>query len=418
MSHPLYWVALQAALGPACRKVSALLSVFATPEGVFEATQQELKQSGVLTPKQIENILAKPYEKAKEIYYDCKQAGISIYTPDHPLYPNRLRHIEDMPCVLYGKGTLPKLDDKPVFGVVGSRKPTSYGALVARRIAQVLGVSGAVVVSGGALGIDSVAHAGAIEVGGTTIGVLGCGLLDPYLSSNRNLRKSIEENGCLLTEYPPREPATRYTFPARNRLISALSLGIVVVEAGKKSGSLITADFAAEQGKDVFAVPGSIMSPNFEGSNALITNGAVSVFGGLDVLKYYERDYAADLDMKQAAALHQKQLKERLVVENGQLPDYCHPVSEEKREEPKENPPKISSSHKKIPQDAGKHLSEPALRVYNTILDAKTILLTDIIAAANLPPHQVLRELTALEVEGLIEKGPAGMYSLTQGQCD
>ncbi len=412
MSHPLYWVALQTALGVPCRKFSAILSVFGTPEGVFEATEEELKQSGVLTPKQIKNILAKPYEKAKEIYYDCKQAGITIYTPEHPLYPNGLRHIEDMPCVLYGKGTLPPLDAKPVIGVVGSRKPTSYGALVARRIAGVLGVAGAVVVSGGALGIDSVAHAGAMEVGGTTIGVLGCGILDPYLSSNRNLRKEIEKQGCLLTEYPPREPATRYTFPARNRLIAALSLGIVVVEAGAKSGSLITADFAAEQGKDVFVVPGSIMSPNFAGSNTLISNGATAVFGGLDVLKAYEKTYAADLNMQQATLLHKTQLKERLVVENGQLPDYCYEKPQENTEESTKKPEKSSLSHKKTPQDAGKHLSEQASRVYNTILNAKTILLADIIAAANLPPHIVLRELTALEVEGLIEKGPAGMYTL------
>lgn len=414
MSHPLYWVALQTALGVPCRKFSAILSVFGTPEGVFEATEQELKQSGVLTPKQIKSILAKPYEKAKEIYFDCKQAGIDIYTPEHPLYPNGLRHIEDMPCVLYGKGTLPPLDAKPVIGVVGSRKPTAYGALVARRISRVLGVAGAVVVSGGALGIDSVAHAGAMEAGGTTIGVLGCGILDPYLSSNRNLRKAIEEHGCLLSEYPPREPATRYTFPARNRLIAALSLGIVVVEAGAKSGSLITADFAAEQGKDVFVVPGSVMSPGFAGSNNLVSNGAIPVFGGLDVLKHYEKDFAADLNMKQAKALHETQLKERLVVENGELPHYCYEKNEEVSEKPKEKSEKQPLSHKKIPQDAGKHLSEQALRVYNTILNAKTILLAEIIAAANLPPHVVLRELTGLEVEGLIEKGPAGAYTLRE----
>ncbi len=412
MSHPLYWVALQTALGIPCRKFSAILSVFGTPEQVFEATEQELKESGVLAPKQIKNILAKPYEKAKEIYYDCKRAGIDIYTPEHPLYPNGLRYIDDMPCVLYGKGTLPPLDGKPVIGVVGSRKPTAYGKLVTRRIAQILGVAGVVVVSGGALGIDSVAHRGAIEVGGTTIGVLGCGILDPYLSSNRTLRRQIANNGCLLTEYPPKEPATRYSFPARNRLIAALSVGVVVVEAGEKSGSLITADFAMEQGKDVFVVPGSIMSPGFMGSNGLISNGAHSVFGGMDVLNVYRQEYASDLNMNQAEALHRQQLKERLVVENRQSPHYCCENSQEKQEELEEQPEKTSHSQKKIPQDAGKHLSEQASRVYNTILNAKTILLADIIAASNLPPHIVLRELTSLEVEGLIEKGPAGMYTL------
>ena len=416
MSHPLYWVALQTALGIPCRKLSAILSVFGTPEGVFEATREQLKQSGVLTKKQIEHILAKPYQKAKEIYYDCKQGGIDIYTPEHPLYPNGLRHIEDMPCVLYGKGTLPKMDAKPVFGIVGSRKPTEYGKLVAGRIAQVLAVAGATVVSGGALGIDSVAHQGALSVGGCTVAVLGCGISDPYLSTNRKLREEIARHGCLLSEYPPKEPATRYSFPARNRLIAALSVGVVVVEAGAKSGSLITADFAMEQGKDVFAVPGSVMSPGFAGSNALISNGATAVFGGLDVLKPYSREFATDLDMNRAETLHQKQLRERIIVENGQLPAYCHPKQEENREEGEENPPKSSLSHKKTPNDAGKDLPELTKRVYNIILDAKTILLADIIEAAALPPHLVLRELTALEVEGLVEKGPAGQYTINQNE--
>ena len=157
------------------------------------------------------------------------------------------------------------------------------------------------------------------------------------------------------------------------------------------------------------------MSPNFEGSNNLVSNGATAVFGGLDVLKHYEQTYAHDLNMKQATLLHQNQLKERIVVENGQLPDYCAPKEPKNQESTPGKDPKNSVSHKKIPQDAGKHLSEQALRVYNTILNAKTILLADIIAAANLPPHLVLRELTSLEVEGLIEKGPAGTYTLCAG---
>ncbi len=412
MSHPLYWVALQTALGVPCRKISAILSVFGSPEAVFEASESQLKESGVFTKKQRDAILAKPYEKAKEIYYDCKRAGIDIYTPEHPLYPNGFRHIEDMPCVLYGKGTLPAMDSKPVIGIVGSRKATHYGKLVAYRIAQVVAVAGAVVVSGGALGIDSAAHKGAIDVGGTTVAVLGCGLLDPYLPSNRALRKAVAQNGCLLTEYPPREPATRYSFPARNRLIAALSKGLTVVEAGGHSGSLITAEFALEQGKDVFVVPGSVMSAGFEGSNRLVSNGATPVFGGLDILKQYEREYAADLDMNQARKLHEKQLRERLITENQQLPEYCYEQQEKNREDSCKNNVESSVSHKKNPADAGKHLSEQACRVYNTILDAKTIPLAEIIAAVNMPPHVVLRELTALEVEGFIEKGPAGVYTL------
>ncbi len=411
-SHPLYWVALQVALGIPFRKLSALISVFGSARQVFEATESQLKECGLLSAKQIKDILAKPYEQAKQIYYDCKTYGVDIYCPEHPLYPNSLRNMEDMPCVLYGKGTLPLLDGKPVVSVVGSRKPTAYGAVVAERIASVLAVGGVIVVSGGALGIDSIAHQGALNAGGTTIAVLGCGIGDSYLQSNRKLRDDIALHGCLLTEYPPKTPATRYSFPARNRLIAALALGTVVVEAGAKSGSLITADCAMEQGKDVFVVPGSVMSPDFEGSNTLISNGAIPVFGGIDVLMHYEREYYADLNMAGAKALHNQHLKQRLVVEKGEPSAYFTKNEEKIKEERPAKQEESSFSHKKINPDAGKHLSEPALRVYNIILDAKTISLAEIIEGSNLPSHVVLRELTALEIEGLVEKGPAGQYAL------
>ncbi|MBR3844322.1 MAG: DNA-processing protein DprA, partial [Clostridia bacterium] len=240
------------------------------------------------------------------------------------------------------------------------------------------------------------------------------GIAAPYLSSNRKLREDITNHGCLLSEYPPYEPATRYTFPIRNRLIAALSVGTVVVEAGAKSGSLITADCALEQGKDVFVVPGSIMSPYFQGSNTLITNGAITVFGGLDVLKTYERDYYYDLDMNQAQALHEQHLAQWLIVDHEAYPSYSLSEEEQSQEKNREIQCKEFPSHKKNPRDAGKDLSEPALRVYNIILDAKTILLADVIGLSQLPPHQVLRELTALEIEGLVEKGPAGQYTLTE----
>lgn len=411
-SHPLYWVALQTALGIPFRKLSALISLFGTAQAVFEAPETRLKESGLFSAKQIKAILEKPYEQAKKIYYDCKAMGVDIYCPEHPSYPNSLRNIEDMPCVLYGKGRLPLLDGKPVISVVGSRKPTRYGAIVAEQITSVLAVAGVTIISGGALGIDSIAHQGALNADGVTVAVLGCGIGSSYLQSNKKLREDITRNGCLLTEYPPKTPATRYSFPARNRIIAALSLGTVVVEAGAKSGSLITADHAIEQGKDVFVLPGSVMSLDFEGSNTLISNGATPVFSGLDVLMHYEREYYADLNMEGAKALHNQHLKERLAVEKENASAYFTQKQEKTQEESPKKQSESSFFHKKVHLEAGKHLSEPALRVYNTILNAKTILLADIIAQANLPAHQVLRELTALEIEGLVEKGPAGNYTL------
>lgn len=412
MSHPLYWVALQVALGIPCRNLSAIINHFGSAQQVFEATLSQLEESGVFTPGQMQRILEKPYAKAKEIYHDCQADGIDIYSPEHPLYPNSLRNMPDMPCVLYGKGTLPLLDGKPVVSIVGSRKPTLYGKIVADRMASVLAIAGGIVVSGGALGIDSVAHQGALSVGGTTIGVLGCGISARYLDANRALRKQIVQTGCLLSEYPPKEPATRFSFPLRNRIIAALSLGTVVIEAGAKSGSLITADCALEQGKDVFALPGSVMSPDFEGSNQLVSQGAIPVFSGMDVLAHYERDYYHDLNMNCARSLHAKHLQQQLVVEKREFPTYVTQNQEETAEELPQSDENSSVSHKNLHPTAGKDLSEQALRVYNIILDAKTTVLAEIIEGSNLPPHVVLRELTTLELEGLVTKGPAGQYTL------
>lgn len=408
--HPIYWVALQQALGIPSRKVHSLMEVFGSPEAVFQATNEQLLAVPGLTRREGAKILAKPYARAKEIWNQCKADGIGILTPDDDAFPDRLRNIPDMPCVLYYKGTLPAVDQLPVISIVGTRKPSRYGEIVAGRMASVVAVAGMTVVSGGAVGIDSVAHKAALSVGGTTIAVLGCGISYPYLMEQQPMRDEIAKQGAVISEYPPKSPATRYTFPARNRLIAALSLGTVVVEAGDRGGSLITADFALEQGKDVFALPGNVMSPNYKGSNRLISDGATAVFSGLDILNYYAYEYATHLNMDAAHRLHTHHLAEIVVVDQGEPEEQPAQKKTKSREKPVKSAQKQTVT-KKIHREAGKCLSEPARRVYNMILDADSITLSDIIDGVDLPSHQVLRELTNLELEGLIEKDPAGHYT-------
>lgn len=406
MSHPLYWVALQTALGIPSRKLSALLAFFGSPEAVFEASEHELTRCKALTEREIKGILEKPYRKARQIWDDCKENGIWILTPEDVSYPAVLRNIPDMPCVLYGKGQLPSFQTTPAISVVGTRKPTVYGKLVTQRITSVLAAAGMVVVSGGAVGIDSAAHTAALAVEGTTVAVLGCGIANNYLRANRQLRSQIAESGALISEYPPREPASRYTFPIRNRLIAALSLGTIVIEAGEKSGSLITADCALEQGKDVFAVPGSIMSPTFQGSNRIISEGAIPIFSGLDILHYYENDPSCQFHMERAQALQQSYNREMLITHEGS------PVSLPEKENVGKFEAARQPSAKKLKVATGKDLSETAFRVYNTILDTDGIGLNDIVEGAKLPVPQVLEELTDLEIDGWIEKDPAGQYRI------
>ncbi len=212
-------------------------------------------------------------------------------------YPLLLAQIPYPPFVLYGTGRFSALESQLSFGVVGTRKPTSYGIQATELITETLSRAGACVISGLALGIDAIAHRTTVEAGGATIAVLGSGIDDAsiYPQSNRGLARRITESGgMVISEYPPGTPALREHFPARNRIISGMSKGILVVEAQEKSGALITARFALEQNRDVFAVPGSIFSLSSKGTNTLIQEGAKPVSCGEDILKEYGIEYTTN----------------------------------------------------------------------------------------------------------------------------
>jgi DNA processing protein len=213
-----------------------------------------------------------------------EQAGVHVLTWDSEDYPINLRNIYDPPPVIYVKGELLPEDDWAV-AMVGTRHATVYGKEAARHLATGLAQNGVTVVSGLAAGIDAVAHQAALEAGGRTLAVLGSGVDVIYPEQNRRLAEQLVQQGALISEYPLGTKPERTNFPPRNRLISGLSLGTVVVEAGARSGALITADFATEQGRDVFAVPGSIFQRSCEGANRLIRDGAKPVLVVEDVLE-------------------------------------------------------------------------------------------------------------------------------------
>lgn len=214
---------------------------------------------------------------------DCERNAIDLLTEADPNYPALLRAIPDAPLVLYGRGD-PAAVLRPTVAVVGARRCTRTGAEVAVSLGAELARSGACVVSGLALGIDTAAHRGAVSAG-TTVAVVGSGIARPYPAANGTLADAIvESGGWLLSEYPPWHGARRYHFPERNRLISGLAMGVVVVEAGEHSGSLITARMAAEQGREVCAVPGAVTSPMSRGCHRLIREGAALVENAEQVL--------------------------------------------------------------------------------------------------------------------------------------
>lgn len=291
-----YWVWLSLALGTGKRN-DEILSAFPDPKKLFEATETERMAEGVFGKRQFEKLSETKLEDAERIIKTCVKYGWKIVTPDDRIYPAGLRKLADMPLALYVDGDISCLRGKVIIGVVGTRKPCYESIAIARKISSDLAKAGAVVVSGGALGIDSAAHEGALEGGGKTVCVLGCGLGYDYLRDNEALRRDVSRNGALVTEYPPMTGATKYTFPERNRIISGMSHGLLVVEAGEKSGSLITAKRAAEQSRDVYAIPGSILTTAYNGANALIRDGAKAVAGARDILAAYAVIYPDRLNL-------------------------------------------------------------------------------------------------------------------------
>lgn len=287
----VHWIWLAHRPGVNDRMKAALLRHFQDPEDIFYADSGAFGHIDGLTAEAVESLQDKNLAPAEEILEACGRTKLHVLTFRDAAYPVRLRNIADPPVVLYYKGRLPELDALPVIGIVGTRKASAYGLTTAKRMGYQIGKCGGIVVSGMAYGIDGMAMAGALTAGQKTVGVLGCGADIVYPLSNKALFKDVEEYGCILSEFPPGYPPGKWTFPRRNRIISGLSNGVLVIEAPEKSGALITARMAAEQGRDVFVVPGNIDQPGFVGSNRLLRDGAIMVSSGWEVLSEYEGLY-------------------------------------------------------------------------------------------------------------------------------
>ena len=397
-----YWIWLQNALGAGAR-TDEILAYFRTPEEMYKAGEYEWRLSGLLTTKKIEALKNSSFEKTKEIINECRQKGYKIITPDDKLFPDRLKNLTDMPLVLYGVGDCSVMNDTVSIGMVGTRNASNYGIETAQKLSFLLALSGATIVSGGALGIDSEAHAGAMLAKGRTLAFLGCGLSVKYLMENAPLRRAITRYGAVVTEYSPFTPASRSTFPTRNRLISGVSLGIVVVEAGVKSGSLITANFALDQGKDIFAVPGDIVRSSFDGTNYLIKNGAKPVFTAEDILSEYEYRYGDLLDLSNA----------KVTVASVPYVEYRKKKSTQSNDGEKGFKIKISEKpvrkieRKTLPED----MSNEAKLVYS-VLNEQGVHIDDIVRETNLKMNIVLSSLTELELLDFVQLESGKKYKL------
>ncbi len=281
------WVGLSCAHGVGPSSFFALVRRFGSPTRVLEASRSELKEKSGLKPRELVELHKADLlrERADKELAAIKKIGARVLIRDDPDYPELLGLINHPPPVLYTLGNSRMLN-KNCVAIVGSRAATSYGRRVSRKIARDLASSGVCVVSGLALGIDGEAHGGALSVQGATVGVLGCGIDVVYPRSHRHLYEQIRIQGLLVSEYPLGTPPEPFRFPARNRIIAGLSRGVVVVEASKKSGSLITVQFGLEEGREIFAVPGQVDSAKSAGAHWLVQQGASLVVSADDILEY------------------------------------------------------------------------------------------------------------------------------------
>ena len=362
-----YYIWLTTALGFSSPKYKALSSLYPDIARFYGGGVREWRLSGLLNAKEIDALEKTPLNSALEVIARCNQLGITVLSMDDEAYPDRLKEIYDPPAVLYMKGRMPDFERQLSIAIVGTRNATAYGKKASHVIAGSLAKVGVIIVSGGAMGIDSISHTAALEVDGKTVCVLGCGINYPYLMGNIRMRTAIAERGAVLSEYPPDYPPGKYTFPERNRIISGLCSGVLVIEAGQKSGSLITARTALEQGRDVFAVMGNITSVYSQGTNALIKDGAVPVTDFTDITSYYPQ----------------------FSIE-GEPDDIVQPVPVHKTDV---------------------DLSVSAEKIYR-IITADPIHIDSITEASGLSVKEVLQALTELELEGLIQADKGRMYRI------
>ena len=394
-----YWIWIQQAVGQGSSAIPRLLSAFSSPEEIYAADRLELQRAGV-TGKPLECLCRKNIDAMYRIAERCEKMGW-ILTPEDVGYPASLRQLFSPPLVLYGKGFLPNTDtvSVPPIAMVGTRKCTEYGAKAAGGIAAGLAAAGSIVISGGAMGIDRAAHQGALYAGGRTVAVQACGLDVEYPAPNRSLRhRIVEEGGAVITEYLPGTQAFANHFQVRNRLISGLAWGVCVVEAPERSGALITARHAREQGRDVFVVPGNITSAESVGSNELIKDGAALVTRASEILREYQ--------VRSGGALQEEEA-DRAQAAYGEYVLRDRPVQEVRSAQRVADGSRVQISYP-CPDSAG----ELAKTVYG-LLKEEPLTAEELCSISGIPASKFFSAMTELELYGCARSYPGKRYSKT-----
>lgn len=387
MSETKYWLWLSSAEVSA-RSKAALIEYYGDAETAFRAPKGEFAGISGVSRKDAEELEKRDMNAAATIFARCKKSGTEIVTMADKKYPARLRNVFAPPVVLYVKGRFPAMDEKAAIAVIGTRKATEYGLKMGRKIAYEITKCGGTVVSGLTAGIDSAALTAAMDAGGECVAVLGL----PIELEHSSLSKRITENGALVSEYPPGTKPYKSFFRERNRITSGLALGVVAVEAPEKSGTGLFIAEAAEQGKEIFAVPGNADSPNSVGTNGYIKDGAKPVTCGWDVLCEFESRWNVEnMPCEVTPAEETVSACEQKVKENSSAPQKV--VDKEKDTIYSEMPERIAE----LPEDQ---------RSIMTALIDGSALVDELISATGLAPARVLSQLTVLEIKGFVQRLP------------
>lgn len=408
MTQLIDWIWLTTLSGVSTQSQLRLLEHFGSPAAVRQADPEELRTVEGLRRSELGALRSRDLGRAERVLEDCRNMGYHILTMEDTTYPQRLQYIEGPPLVLYYVGELLPFDELPVIAVVGARNSSRYGQNQAYRLGYELAGCGGTVLTGIARGIDSRALEGALRAGSKVAAVLGNGLDVVYPAENGKLYEAVRNHGCLISEYTPGTPPYGKNFPKRNRIMSGLALATLVVEAGERSGSLITANLALEQGRDVYAVPGNLEEACCMGSNALLQDGALLATSGWDVLQNYQARYPS--------------LLRRFAGKTVQAPYETPPVKNRGRQGPQQeksgqipsNPEKRIDNAEKTNyidlQQVSESLSQEEKTVAGLLQDGK-MHVDELIAESELPAAKVLSVLTMLEVKGYVTRHSGSFFT-------
>lgn len=423
MGENLYWIWLSRRCSYHSETVDKLIRIYHSPRRIYEAEEGELVEALGERNADVVRMRDKDLSEAQQIMDFCMMSDIGILSYGDPAYPARLRLLSDAPPVLYYKGIVPQFDGQLLVSVVGTRLMSEYGKRMAFEIAHDLARAGAIVVTGMALGIDGVASAAALAAGGKTIAVLGSGIDIVYPREHQYLMHAISQNGMVISEFVPGTPPEGKNFPRRNRIISGIAQGVLVIEGNEKSGALITARLAEQQGRDLYALPGNADEENAQGTTLLLKNGARPVSCADDIIRRYEPLYGHHLNifnlLKPTNAKVDRVLTHYRVSARTKAPGYhkkdvsqtadkgqdAAPKTNEKRQVEKTQPVSLSP----INEDKIAKLDDGTAAVYRAMPVGKAITI-DEICATGLPAGQVMTALTMLELNKLVSPLPGGRY--------